>query len=49
MSEATNYMIWQTIIWMIPLISGIIYLYCCKWGYFEEEEETDKQGEEGKL
>lgn len=50
MSEATNFLIWQIIIWGIPLVSGLLYIHMCKIGYFEEdepEENTENGGEKG--
>jgi len=38
MSEAANFMIWTAIVFALPVISGIIYLHCCKTGYFDDEE-----------
>jgi hypothetical protein len=36
MTEAANFVIWMGIIWAIPLVSGILYLYCCKIGHYDD-------------
>ncbi|MCB7318231.1 hypothetical protein [Lacrimispora sp. 210928-DFI.3.58] len=42
MSEATNFLIWQIIIWGIPFVSALLYIHFCKIGYFEDEEQEEK-------
>lgn len=46
MSEALNYMLWTGFIFALPVISGIIYLHCCKIGYFDDDQESREESEE---
>lgn len=40
MSEQANFILWQLVFWLMPFLSGIIYICLCKKGYFEDEDEA---------